>query len=310
MYHSTLSCQWEVRHAAPHTHLRDKYGADLHRNCNQTVIGHMKCSSLLAEDNGVLGIGSAGEVTFGRRNFLELMSSFTTPLLVSVRHGNTELGEVAPTTLTSPGETAINILLGGRSWRVAKIEWDKRIAWVQPSDDEAGKATWPGSSRLMNYQLCRAIEAELVHRGAGVRFSKTAAAQYEQLCDEFSCCDGHFIPAVCDATRRARLWTFAGSAVNGPISQGLRKRGLDVYAFDNFSVTISRESVRLTSKVLRSLNSSDLYPAISPALEKALKFSTCLPPGLAAGILALRLRDEDGLRDTLVRPVREIIMVG
>ena len=97
------------------------------------LIGYMKESELLVEDQGILGLGPKTEATLGRRNFLQLMSAFTTPLLVSVRHGNVELGEVTPVTLSSAQGSSTAVLLGGRSWRVANIDWNKRIAWVHPS---------------------------------------------------------------------------------------------------------------------------------------------------------------------------------
>ena len=112
------------------------------------LIGYLKDSELLVEDQGILGLGPKAEATLGRRNFLELMSAFTTPLLISVRHGNAELGEVTPVTLSSAQGSSTSILLGGRSWQVANIDWNKRIAWVHPSD-ERGKSTWPGSSRCI-----------------------------------------------------------------------------------------------------------------------------------------------------------------
>lgn len=56
------------------------------------LLSHMKLTGVLAEDQGILGISPAGEEILGRRNFIELMSTFTTPLLISVRCGNTELG--------------------------------------------------------------------------------------------------------------------------------------------------------------------------------------------------------------------------
>ena len=48
------------------------------------LIGYMKESELLVEDQGMLGLGPKAEATLGRRNFLELMSAFTTPLLISL----------------------------------------------------------------------------------------------------------------------------------------------------------------------------------------------------------------------------------
>jgi len=128
------------------------------------------------------------------------------------------------------------------------------------------------------------------------------------LCEEFAFCDGNFIPVVCYGRQRARLWTFAGSAVNGPLSQALVKRGLGVDTFDNFSVTLAREAIKRLSDTLYHLNMFELYPTISQAFDRAMKFATCLPQGEVEAILSERLRDEIGLRETVVRPVREIII--
>lgn len=94
-----------------------------------------------------------GEAWLGRRNFLELMSAFTTPLLLSARNGKTELGEVAPTTLTTQRDEPTILLLGSRSWRVTDVDWKRRLAWVEPSE-EGGRSLWPGSSRFIPYASC------------------------------------------------------------------------------------------------------------------------------------------------------------
>jgi len=273
------------------------------------LIGYMKDSELLVEDQGILGLGPKAEATLGRRNFLELMSAFTTPLLISVRHGNTELGEVTPVTLSSAQGSSAAILLGGRSWWVANIDWNKRIAWVYPSD-EGGKSTWPGSSKLMHYDLCRAIEAVLVDRGAEIPLSQRARAHYDRLCDAFVFCDGKSLPFVRRTSDNGRLWTFAGSRVNGPLSEALTKRGLGLGEFDNFSIKLSGCVSGLTSDVLRSLTASELCPRITSPLSKVLKFSDCVPESEARQILSERLKDENGLRETLGRPVQEIIVAG
>jgi hypothetical protein len=140
-----------------------------------------------------------------------------------------------------------------------------------------------------------------------IAFSNRARSQYEQLCEEFAFCDGNLMPAVFNERQRARLWTFAGSAVNGPLSQALAGRGFGVDTFDNFSLTISRGAVRIASDSLRTLNTSEFCPSISASLGRALKFSACLPQGEAAAILAERLRDEKDLEETIARPMRRII---
>jgi len=273
------------------------------------LIGHMKESELFVEDQGILGLGPKAEATLGRRNFLELMSSFTTPLLISVRHGNAELGEVTPVTLSSAEGSSTPILLGGRSWQIANIDWNKRVAWVHQAD-ERGRSTWPGTSKLMHYDLCRAIEAAVVDRAAEIPFSKRARAHYDRLCDAFVFCDGKSLPFVRHKSPSdyGRLWTFAGSRVNGPLSEALTKKGLGLGEFDNFSVKVSGSTPGFASDVLRTLRASEIFPKITSRLSQALKFSDCVPESEARRILAERLKDENGLRETLVRPVREIVV--
>ncbi|MGH9335897.1 MAG: DEAD/DEAH box helicase, partial [Vicinamibacteria bacterium] len=58
------------------------------------IVNHMLSESLLFDDEGILGIGTEGEKSYGHKNFLELFSVFTTPPLFRVFHGRTPLGEV------------------------------------------------------------------------------------------------------------------------------------------------------------------------------------------------------------------------
>jgi ATP-dependent Lhr-like helicase len=46
-----------------------------------------------------LGIGTTGEVEFGRRYFRELVAAFTTPFLLVVRYGDNDLGNIDPLSL-------------------------------------------------------------------------------------------------------------------------------------------------------------------------------------------------------------------
>jgi ATP-dependent Lhr-like helicase len=267
------------------------------------LLRHMKLTSVLADDQGILGIGPAGEETLGRRNFIELMSAFTTPLLISVRCGNTELGEVAPTTLASSKEKPTTLLLRGRSWRVTGVDWKKRLAWVEPSQD-GGKSQWPGSSRFMSYALCRAVERTLVSREPSATISNRAREQFEHLCEEHAFCDGSSMPLLVDESGRAKLLTFAGAAVNGPVSRALKARNVDVARYDNFSVFITTGDASTVSRLLGNLTPSDCDFLVPRDVDNALKFSVCLPPGQVAAILSERCRDEQGLVETLKRPVR------
>ena len=82
------------------------------------TIGYMLASGILSIDNGILGMGRRGEAVFSGRNFLELVSAFTTPLLLTVRHGASELGQIDPTIFRETDNASPNLLLAGRSWKV------------------------------------------------------------------------------------------------------------------------------------------------------------------------------------------------
>src|SRR5262249_35474117 len=58
----------------------------------QAVLDWMVTEKILSEDEGLLWLGRKGEKEFGRKNFLELFSVFTSPPLFVVRHGRQELG--------------------------------------------------------------------------------------------------------------------------------------------------------------------------------------------------------------------------
>lgn len=269
----------------------------------RALVGYMISTGMLTEDQGVLGIGPLGEASLGRRNFLELMSAFTTPLLLSVRHGNTVLGEVAPTTITTRRDEPMIVLLGGRSWCVTDVDWKRRLAWVEPSE-EGGRSMWPGSSRFIPYASCRAIEAAVVACALSVELSNRAQNQFNTLCDEFAFCDGVSIPLVLDSNGGCRLWTFAGSAVNGPLARAMSASGLQIRRFDNFGISIRSNEPSLIPSLVGQLDPSKCLPSIPDDLRTALKFSVCLPPGVASAILTERLRDKKGLAATLKRPVR------
>lgn len=112
------------------------------------IVAHMCAHGLLHDDGGILGIGAAGEAAFGRRHFSELMSVFTSDPLFTVLHGRTDLGRVHETTfLRGRGsERPVILTLGGRNWAVNHIDWARRQAYVEISE-ERGRTRWPGEGQ-------------------------------------------------------------------------------------------------------------------------------------------------------------------
>src|SRR5262249_44241727 len=83
----------------------------------------MLAEGILSEDEGILWLGQKGEEGFGRKNFLELFSVFTSPPLFVVRHGRQELGFVDQTTFLSRRDDGPRVLLlAGWAWRVTHLD--------------------------------------------------------------------------------------------------------------------------------------------------------------------------------------------
>lgn len=61
----------------------------------------MLSENILAEDSGIVWLGEVGETEFGRRNFMELFSVFTSPPVFKVLQGRRELGSVDISTFVS-----------------------------------------------------------------------------------------------------------------------------------------------------------------------------------------------------------------
>jgi len=98
---------------------------------------------ILWEEAGILWLGREGESTYGRRNFLELFSVFTSPPLFSVLHGRQELGYVDELTflqkqdgprfccwVVEPGKSTT--WTGTAAWRTSRLP--------RPQAAPAGKA--------------------------------------------------------------------------------------------------------------------------------------------------------------------------
>ena len=110
----------------------------------QGLLGFMLESDILAEKDGLLGFGQRGERLYGRRHFLDLLSSFASPIQVQVRHGATELGAVDP--IVAPKQrqgplypAAGRAELAGCERRLGQAAWP---GWSR-AGNRAGRAGWP-----------------------------------------------------------------------------------------------------------------------------------------------------------------------
>src|SRR5699024_3608187 len=120
-------------------------------------IAYMKESGVLFEDVGIVGVGTEGEARYGRKNFLEIFSVFSSPPLFTVLHGRRELGQVHEDSFRNDAQEAILLSLGGLGWRVTHLDWPGRRAYVEPADRQ-GRSRWLGTGQPMHFELCQAVK--------------------------------------------------------------------------------------------------------------------------------------------------------
>jgi ATP-dependent Lhr-like helicase len=181
------------------------------RRTGLQLLPYLLETGLLADDQGILWLGRRGEEDFGRRNFLEIFSVFQTPPLFSVRHGQTDLGQVHETSfLVRSGERPV-LLLSGCGWVTTTVDWVRKTAYVEPSD-EVARSRWIGLGQPLSFAHCQAIKRVLRSDMNVERFSRRAVQEIADAQGEFSWLAPECTSFVVDAEQgRCLWWTFAGS---------------------------------------------------------------------------------------------------
>lgn len=260
-----------------------------------TVFAFMVTNGILYDDAGLASMGTKGEVLFGRAHFLDLLSSFASPMVLAARHGSTELGYVDPTAVQRPKEGPAVLLLGGRSWKVTTVDWPRRTVWVEPTA-EKGRTRWLGTSRWLSFDVCQAMRRALLDNDeTKLTLSKRAVRELSEV-RELICAPERQGSVLVERlpTGRLRWWTFAGGAVNSTLALRLEGRGR-ILVDDLWVETDANLS-------LGSVLSAQLEPDPVPDLsargprDHELKFSACLPEDLIASTTSSRTLDDENLR--------------
>ena len=87
---------------------------------------------------------------------MELLSVFTSPPLFRVVTGRKELGFVHESTFYKREEGPVILVLAGRSWKTNHLDWKRRIAHVEPTE-ERGRSRWLGEGQFLSFRVCQSI---------------------------------------------------------------------------------------------------------------------------------------------------------
>ena len=228
------------------------------------LVQHLLMTRILWSDNGILSFAPEGESRYGRQNFMDLLSVFTSPPLFKVVTGQKELGHVHESTFYKREEATPILVLAGRSWKTNNLDWKRRIAHVEPTQ-EHGRSRWLGEGQPLSYKVCQSIRRLLATDSVQRTWSQRAKTRMQELRTE--------IPwAYLDATAIVRQpageiqwWTFGGGIANSVLSGRLQSGAKS----DNLTIrfpTIS--SVDDTERLIASLSRNGLVsdrPQSGPA---------------------------------------------
>ena len=274
------------------------------------IIEFMLARGIMHDDEGLMSVGIEGELAFGRRHFMELMSVFTGEPLFSVHHGRTELGLVHPLSFQVRPDGPVVLLLAGRSWQVTHVDWDRRVAYVKATA-ERGRSRWVGQGLPLRFDLCRAIRRVLWEGTVGIDISRRARTRLDEIQEGFSWVEASGTAIVRDTTGAGRWWTFAGLRANMALGELIGTLRFPTTREDNLSIRL-RDGVTVEElKGRLDDGPTDAEDAVFPVTDTAvdsLKFSACLPRELAVRTLRERGSDRDAVRTCLHEPIRQITL--
>lgn len=268
------------------------------------VIDWMLDKQILGEDGGLLWFGKHGEKTFGRKNFLEILSVFTSPPVFLVTHGKQELGYIDERALfTSATDGFASLLLAGQIWSIVSIDWKHRRVFVRPTTD-AGIAPWRGQPVLLSYDLCQALKSLYRSPSDSDRWSRRACTRIKSIRESMPFLSGEDGTCLVRSKSGLEWWTFAGGRANQVIGAFLRDRASTSVSSDSLSIRFGAQQRH--AQLISAIDQLDLDRVLACPMEfpeqllNGLKFSNTLPPELSRFVLKSRLGDASAVASTLL----------
>lgn len=275
------------------------------------IVVHLEGLGMVDRVGPVLVMGTSAERKYGRRNFLELYSVFTSPQRFVVKTAvGRELGSLDEEFVEHLVEDMSSFLLGGSAWQVVRIERSDRVVTVEPAA-YGKKPAWGGHAPiLMSQELSAEMKRLLVEAPSLPFLHPTARAAIDDLRQDLgeTLAQRGGIRVEAD---EIRWWTFAGGRINQTLRLGLTvASGWKVVA-DNCGLGVRGDglSSKLLGQYRRDLADPDWWrhrgnrAAIFDRLPgyRVSKFQHLLPAESQQEIVAMLLLDLEGTMGWLRR---------
>lgn len=256
------------------------------------VLAYLREQEFLVEDSGLLMIGPRAEKEFGKRHFMDLLSTFVADLELRVVAGIKEIGFVSPLAIPAAQDREQRpLVLAGRGWLVQHVDWEHFTVWVEEIPVK-GDVKWPAGAVTQSFEVCQAKREVLLGAVPEVELSKRAPVALGRLREErASEVSNNGLVLHPRGAGGARLWTWAGLKANATLLAGL---GLEASGLENESVLLP---AGITGDDVKAAD-SDAVPRVDEEAVSGLKFSVALPLDLAVKTLGERLADPRGAGET------------
>lgn len=256
------------------------------------LVAHLEAIGYLNRSDGLLRPGPKAEARFRGLGLADLCVSFESPRSFSVLLGNQHLGDIDPMTLVGLKDGPVVLALGGRSWKVASVEWNRQLVYVQPAQ-EAGRSRWSGqargASRALAQEVRRVIEDDntpqaLLTQRSRTRLSELQADQESTLTETPTRADDGSL--IC--------WTYRGWAANLVFAAQAEAAGARTVSVDAYCVRLRISDEQVASaggwSKIQAIPLSELTLAPLP-----LKFADLLPQALVDLMTRQRIGQRAGL---------------
>lgn len=282
---------------------------DVSASERQSIVRHMLDNDILVEADARLSLGARGERLYGARNFLELYAVFSTPRVLRVVHGQSEVGVVDASFLQDKEGSVASFVLAGRPWRIVGVDWRGGTCSVEPAE-AGGYPRWYGLPMSLQRPLCQAMRRVLTGKDADASWSKRALAQLQVQRDAHAFLEDGLLPLEEGADGRCRWWTFGGGAGNrvlaGLLELELGERVSPGNTHITFSGGAAESAVAVRQAIgalsARTLTWDDAARLVdSSDRSRVSKFQPCLPPAIEHRLIARETMNVDDANATLAQ---------
>ena len=267
---------------------------DISKDTYKELIKHLYDTKILDLIDSKLSLGYEFEKIFGKRNFLNFYSVFSTSTTFKIKHGRVEIGEL-DFLYTFGLKEKEKFILGGKYWQIEQIDYNKMTIYVRETSKTEQIPRWNSGGDSESYLIWREIYNILLEdyeKNLFDKFNEDFKLYLNKLIEytkEFNL-DKNIIPVSYRYDKNniqvISIYTFAGCKVNHLLTYLI----LDLFEVNNIyednyriKITSKHDIVEDIIKFFNDLNEDNINEEMEIFLDDVeikrfqTKFSPYLP---------------------------------